>query len=61
MLEPSPIPLIGERMVFIIYVTETAIGHVFTELGHVLDYLKSGKRCRRIEMWNKGVRRAEHY
>jgi len=48
-------------MVFIIYVTETAIVHVFTELGHVLDYLKSGNRHHHIEMWNKGVRRAEHY
>jgi hypothetical protein len=61
MLQHLPIPFIGERMVFIVYITESTVGHVFTELGHVLDYLNSGKRHHRIEMWNKGVRRAEHW
>jgi len=61
MLKHLPEPLIGERMVFIVYITETTVGHVFTELAHVLDYLKAGKRHHRIELWNKGEKRATHW
>ena len=53
--------LIGERMVFIVYITESMIGHVFTELHQVLDYIKSNKPRARIEVWNKGDRRGAHW
>jgi hypothetical protein len=48
-------------MVFIVYITDSIVGHVFTELGHVLDYIKSGRPHTRIEVWNKGVRRGLHW
>lgn len=47
-------------MVYIIYLTESAIGHVYTELEHVLQFLKRGKRHHRIEVWRNGEKRAEH-
>lgn len=50
----------GERMVFIVYLTETTVGHVFTELEHLIEFIKAGTRHHRVEIWNKGVRKALH-
>jgi hypothetical protein len=48
-------------MVYVIFLTESTIGHIFTELDHVLGFIKTGKRHHRIEMWNKGQKRAMHW
>lgn len=48
-------------MVFIVWATENAIEHVFTELQHVLDYIKTGARYDRVEVWNKNRLRGLHY
>lgn len=41
-------------MIYIVFVTESVIGHVFHELEDLLGYMKSKKRHHRIEVWNKG-------
>jgi hypothetical protein len=48
-------------MVFIVWVTEHRIGHVFTELSQMLEHLKIGARHQRIEIWNKSQLRGVHY
>lgn len=47
-------------MVYVIFLTESAIGHVYTELEHVLAFIKSNAPHHKIEVWNKGQRRASH-
>lgn len=48
-------------MVFIVWATENAIGHVFTELEQVLAHIKTGARYHRVELWNKNRLRGMHY
>lgn len=48
-------------MVFVVYITATAVGHVFTELNHVLEFLKSGVPHHRVEVWSNNRKRAEHW
>lgn len=48
-------------MIFIVWATESTIGHVFTELEQVLAHLKAGVRYHRVELWNKNCLRGLHY
>lgn len=47
-------------MVYVIFLTESTIGHIFTELEHVLGFIKTNNRHHRIEMWSNGVKRGVH-
>lgn len=47
-------------MVYVIFLSDTVIARVYTELGHVLAFIKSGERHHKIEVWNNGERRGGH-
>jgi hypothetical protein len=44
---------IGATMIYIVFTTEAAIGHVFGELQHALEFIGKGIRWHRIEVWNR--------
>ena len=40
-------------MIYIVFTTEAAIGHVFGELQHALEFIGRGIKWHRIEVWNQ--------
>lgn len=47
-------------MVYVIFMSDTVIGRVYTELEHVLAFIKSNAPHHKIEVWRNGERRGLH-